>query len=121
MVKELYDKSKAILSQVNFENTKAKQIVATTDGGLIVTLHNKDLRPTRYHVTPNINGMFVTYTFDTLIRENDSHVCLKKSFGSNTEGLVELLQEMLSQDAEGTTEETMSNYTPLGLLFWKNK
>lgn len=124
-----------VLKAVGFENTESKSITATTCGGICITLHNKGERPTRYTVTPNAKQRkdsyfgkgytLYTYTLDTLInKDKERHEMLKINFPSINQGddnfsnMVNIIRRLIAQNCNGTKEETLSIFTPMGLLFW---
>jgi len=95
--------------------------VGTLSGSIVLTIHNKGERPTRYQleVVSDQYDQLSYYILDTIIVKKDkSHECLKKTFKKKERGLmISRLNELLAQKADGTIEETAENFTPIGLLF----
>jgi hypothetical protein len=95
--------------------------VGVTMDSIVLTIHNKGERPTRYQleVRSSDYDQVSYYVLDTIIAKKDkSHESLKRTFKKKERGLmISRLNELLAQKADGTREETAENFTPIGLLF----
>ena len=117
------DTRELILSKLTFHNDEHRTINPTTDGNLVVRLHNVDHRPTTY--TLNIKtcryGKVSSFVIDTIINEIDKeHEMLKVSWPATSDGLshiVNTLQRLINQSAKGTASNTHERYESIGLLY----
>jgi fructose-specific phosphotransferase system component IIB len=97
------------------------EVLPTGGNGVAIRLHNKDVRPTVYHIVPKVDryGDVASLVIDTIINEKkDVHKTLKKST-IHVNFLVNLTKELMAQGCDGSRKETLKNYQPMGLLYQK--
>ncbi|CAH6990025.1 hypothetical protein VCHA53O466_140133 [Vibrio chagasii] len=99
-----------------------KVVSKSTDGSIIITLHNKGERPTRY--TAQVRtcqwGNLQDVVIDTIINKKaPEHQMLKVKWNlpKQQHNAVNVLNRLIAQDCDGSVEETNLNYKPIGLLY----
>jgi len=106
------------------EGAGQREIGLTTDGNLIITLHNKNERPTVYLAEfkfTHASSYPQKVTVDTLsYSKTNNHRSLKKS-EIYIAPLTCMLKELLVQLCSGTKENTLENYIPMGLFYQDKK
>jgi hypothetical protein len=98
--------------------------------GIGIRLYNKNKRPTTYHASFSMrtNLFSLNYTVDTIVAENKEHEMLKRTVTCKEREIIELganehvarfLTRLGMQSCDGSREEMLENFTPLGLLYVK--
>jgi len=94
-----------------------------TNSGVVLRLYNQDKRPTVYHVEIKTDryGNAQTLTLDTIVCEvKDAHEMLKVSFNCNQAShIINVLKRLSTQPCNGNKADTLTEYTEMGLLYWK--
>lgn len=97
------------------------EVLPTGGNGVVIRLHNKDVRPTVYHIEQKVDryGEVTSLVLDTIINEKKgTHQTLKKST-IHVNFLVNVAKELMAQGCDGSRKETLKNYQPMGLLYQK--
>ncbi len=97
-----------------------KVVLSKTTTGLSLSLHNKGMRPTVYsvEVKPDRYGFADNIVLDTIIAENKTHQCLKVTWRHHQAiHIINLLASLSEQECDGSRDETLTKYEPLGLLY----
>ncbi|CAH6988028.1 hypothetical protein VCHA53O466_140115 [Vibrio chagasii] len=97
----------------------------STRGSIIVTLHNEEIRPTRYEVCINHSpfGNVISADIKTIINKtNGKHEQATEHMNiangePDLEKLSERINNLIAQEANGSVEETLKRFIPVGLLF----
>jgi hypothetical protein len=104
--------------------SQSVQLGGLTNGGLVLTLHNKEQRPTVYTVeikTDKLGGPS-SLVLDTIYVGNKSngkqHKAIKEvqplKYGNV---IINTLKELSEQFADGEQDNTLSNFKRLGLFY----
>lgn len=97
------------------------EVLPTGGNGVVIRLHNKDVRPTVYHIEQKVDryGEVTSLVIDTIINEKKgTHQSLKKTT-NQVDLLVNVAKELIAQGCDGSRKETLKNYQPIGLLYQK--
>jgi hypothetical protein len=96
-----------------------------TMDSIIISLYNKDNRPTVYQAQVNAcqYGNVNSVTIDTIINNKEQgHESLKITIPSkDVFNIASILNRLLSQSCDGSRENTLENFTPIGLLYMANE
>ena len=108
---------------------KNAEVLLLADG-IGIRLYNKNKRPTTYHASFSLktNLLALNYTVDTIVAENKEHEMLKRPTTCKEREIIELgakeqtaqfLTRLGMQPCDGSKEEMLENFIPLGLLYAK--